>query len=716
MAHSILLADSDATNLELINTVLVRNGFVVLATPDGGDALARFFESNPDIVICAETLHGLGAAQLCKQIKQTNPQIHVILLRSLTTDHDEKPPCDAELALPFRFGALAELLEHWGFMQTEAPPTTVASVFDTLQAVAPPSAEDLRPETLAPAPLADHAPTLDSITLPLAVPALAPLVETLPELELTDIVLAEPAPKVVPKPSAVTHEKTGRLPPGVPRIGDLAQTPLPRIIFEMYLSTATGTLQLNRKGVRKTVHFRAGFPVRVDAQQLNENLGQMLIRHGRITQEHYDAAQVIQERTGCLQGQALIQIGALSETDLLHALLEQTEEKLAYCFSWRDGTYELSATDGLQGINSEVHPLKVIWRGVWEHYDLTSLMTFFSPQRQRYVSASDSFSIHYATLGPFLRHLNIEELLDGAHNVEGILRSDDTKAQQLAQMLYVLLATDMVRLSKERGKPLTAMPRRNEPATTPQLVAYGDLTKASDALARKYLFMQSANYFDILNINPNDTQADIEAAYKAALEPLRSKNLPPGLPDDILKRVREMGELLLKAREVLADPAQRQRYKESIKDQQVAQAPTIAPETQVSITSEISKTAESAIAAERIFKDGWALFQANQFSEARQKFEEAIRHDDHEATYRVALGRALLSENLGDIEGTRRRAAGCFLQALSIDPSHLDANLQMAKLLTSMGHAASAKPYLERILLRAPEHLEARDLFATMNK
>ena len=41
MGEAAIVADGDSTSLELIATVLAREGFDVRATPDGGDALAR---------------------------------------------------------------------------------------------------------------------------------------------------------------------------------------------------------------------------------------------------------------------------------------------------------------------------------------------------------------------------------------------------------------------------------------------------------------------------------------------------------------------------------------------------------------------------------------------------------------------------------------------------------------------------------------------------
>jgi Tfp pilus assembly protein PilF len=56
----------------------------------------------------------------------------------------------------------------------------------------------------------------------------------------------------------------------------------------------------------------------------------------------------------------------------------------------------------------------------------------------------------------------------------------------------------------------------------------------------------------------------------------------------------------------------------------------------------------------------------------------------------------------------------CLQQALEIDPSHLEANLEMGKLLASIGNHERAGAYVRRVLQRQPTHQEARRLLASL--
>ena len=60
------------------------------------------------------------------------------------------------------------------------------------------------------------------------------------------------------------------------------------------------------------------------------------------------------------------------------------------------------------------------------------------------------------------------------------------------------------------------------------------------------------------------------------------------------------------------------------------------------------------------------------------------------------------------------RVVTCLEQALQLDPGHVGANLEMAKLLHKTGANDRATAYLQRVLQRAPESQEARRLLADL--
>ncbi|HSI05374.1 MAG TPA: DUF4388 domain-containing protein, partial [Myxococcota bacterium] len=358
----------------------------------------------------------------------------------------------------------------------------------------------------------------------------------------------------------VGAEPRTTLPPSVPPEGDLATTPLPRLLFELYGGTYCGTLRLSRKGADRIIDVWNGFPVAVTVtpEEDDDDIATILRDHGRITAEqHADAKR----RAGTRAAQLLVALGVIDERDLLDCIREQTELRLAASFSWRDGTYKITPSRAPPDsvVLSEIHPVKIIWRGVCEHYDVGSLLAFFSPLRARFIVATEVFPIHYESLGPFLRSVGVAHLLDGKTTFEQALRSDDSHALTIAHTLYVLIVTEMIRAQSKPGEA-AKFPEAVGQARQSKPVDYRDLTRACEEVARTYVALKGRDYFAMLELERQATEKEVLAAYDRLATPFKVDNLLPGLPDDVQRRAREIDNLLRRARDTLSSPEERRRY------------------------------------------------------------------------------------------------------------------------------------------------------------
>jgi CRP-like cAMP-binding protein len=76
----VLLAHGDTHQLELAVQTLAAEGYEVVATPDGGDAFARFFEEDPDVVVASVVLPVLDGCSFAAMIRSQTPDVPVVLL------------------------------------------------------------------------------------------------------------------------------------------------------------------------------------------------------------------------------------------------------------------------------------------------------------------------------------------------------------------------------------------------------------------------------------------------------------------------------------------------------------------------------------------------------------------------------------------------------------------------------------------------------------
>lgn len=81
----ILLADDDAELLEVTAYALRREGFAVIAANDGAQALRRWQQDHPDIVVLDVNMPQLDGFAVCRQIRDAGPT-PVILLTALNQE------------------------------------------------------------------------------------------------------------------------------------------------------------------------------------------------------------------------------------------------------------------------------------------------------------------------------------------------------------------------------------------------------------------------------------------------------------------------------------------------------------------------------------------------------------------------------------------------------------------------------------------------------
>src|SRR5712691_4025543 len=87
LSFKVLVVDDEAHILELARLYLSREGYDVEGVGDGTQAMARFGQVKPDLVILDIMLHGTDWLTLCKEIrKQSQVPIIMLTARDEVTD------------------------------------------------------------------------------------------------------------------------------------------------------------------------------------------------------------------------------------------------------------------------------------------------------------------------------------------------------------------------------------------------------------------------------------------------------------------------------------------------------------------------------------------------------------------------------------------------------------------------------------------------------
>lgn len=83
MKTKILVVEDDQLTLKIIDFVLKKNNFEIIISKDGTDAIKRFDEIKPRLVITDIMLPFKSGLEVVQHIKANSPQTPVVILSSL---------------------------------------------------------------------------------------------------------------------------------------------------------------------------------------------------------------------------------------------------------------------------------------------------------------------------------------------------------------------------------------------------------------------------------------------------------------------------------------------------------------------------------------------------------------------------------------------------------------------------------------------------------
>jgi hypothetical protein len=142
-------------------------------------------------------------------------------------------------------------------------------------------------------------------------------------------------------------------------VGTIKDFGLADILQLIGLQRKTGLLTLERAGDTVTVKFLDGAVVGAETslRNLEDLLGSVLVRTGRITQAQLREALQLQKTTLQRLGYILVKQNFVSTEDLEEALRVQVTQIVFRLFRWREGKYQFAPMDHMEYDNEHFRPL-----------------------------------------------------------------------------------------------------------------------------------------------------------------------------------------------------------------------------------------------------------------------------------------------------------------------------------------------------------------------
>ncbi len=471
-------------------------------------------------------------------------------------------------------------------------------------------------------------------------------------LRVVDRQLGEAKTPVPARTPARPGEAAGRRPPDA-LSGTLDRLPFPALLHHLHGLRATGFLQLESGRKRKWIQFRDGYPVAVRGNLVNETLGNLLVRRGRVSAA--DAAESRRRmKRGQLQGEVLVAMEALTEQELALALRAQAEQKLYEVFTWESGSFHFEIGGLLQRANAlpvEASPANILFRGVARRMPTHVIDALSEANPGAFVAPAESAFYRYQEIELDAAQRRLLQSFDGTQPLASFRAAEEP----LRRTLYGLVAAGLLQLRGGRppqpervlerrdtgptARPEAARPAPAPPARQPAAAGAtraaeppeapgpaGDDSELRARLAATLERFRGQNHFEILGVDASAGEQEIHAAYVRLAERAH--------PDRVLassqaarRLAAEVFTALERAHEVLVDPRQRQAYRLELRRAERESAER--------------EEGRKALEAEVQFQKGEAALRQRDYPQALLHFGRSLELFPQEGEYHAHYGWAL---------------------------------------------------------------------------
>ena len=257
------------------------------------------------------------------------------------------------------------------------------------------------------------------------------------------------------------------------REGSLAERDLPTLILSLYEERWSGQVTLTSAGVGKTITVQDGKMVFASSSSIDDRLGEMLLRRGRISlQQLVDAASAV--APGKRLGTILVEQGALTPKDLVAGVVDQTREIIYSLFLWTEGHYRVQeGPPSAEAIKLNLSTPDLIVEGIRRIDAWSRIDRAIGGKDGRYERAADfETALAVMSLGPELRA--IVQTLAGPRTVGEICAASTLSDFEVCQAIWAFRVLGILRRTDAAKRAATAAPVSLEDDGLGDVLSAGD--------------------------------------------------------------------------------------------------------------------------------------------------------------------------------------------------------------------------------------------------
>jgi hypothetical protein len=237
----------------------------------------------------------------------------------------------------------------------------------------------------------------------------------------------------------------------VPIQGSLAEADLPDVLQLLALGHKTGCLTLTDGATQGQVYLDAGRISYASVAGRLDRLGDILVKNGRITQQHLQEAIAEQARRSDWQlGRILVEAGRIERTELERFVRFQVEEAVYLLFTWKRGTFTFTSdrSPPNQSLLVSLDAESLLLEGArrvdeWSRIQkkIPSLDVVFRRVKVKHSAAASELTDAQQRILP---------LLDGSRDVAAVVDSTGMSEFDVGKALFGLATAGFVQLVERR--------------------------------------------------------------------------------------------------------------------------------------------------------------------------------------------------------------------------------------------------------------------------
>jgi hypothetical protein len=470
---------------------------------------------------------------------------------------------------------------------------------------------------------------------------------------------------------------------GASRIGSYSPVVLAEILKQTARESRSGSLQVVSGPSVKSIHFARGSVRFAASNSKRDRLGESMLAHDFISKRDYQLASDKMRSEGCRFGEALVQLGRLTEPEIERELAIQVQRIVLSLFRVSDGTYcyELTAPETSTPLRLGLSVSPLLLKGLRSVDDGKLILKALPPASTVVrVAETPHYRLDPAKLSPSERA--VLDLAGEGTEIGDIIRKCGLSATPMTKSAafrscFALLCLGLLEPVPD-GSPVEAAP-------TPMV----EDDPCRELIVEQHEKLGTVSESDLLGVRQAASLGEIEVAYealKAEWNEVRQQTKDAAL----LEKIDAIEFRLAVAFAAL-----------KLEREQARKTTSSPPPS----SDDFARRRR----IEQLERDADLHLQVKDWGGAVTLLQELVSLVPDHASYQSMLGRAKQHH-----PSLRKHAEQHFIEAVMLAPDEVRFRLELARYYASAGNRSRALAEIQAVLTLEPDHPEAHRLSASL--